>query len=121
MPVRYFAANVDESIAFYIGFLGFKLDAQYGPAMAILSRQEQVLWLAGPAASASRPLPDGRRPGPGGWNRIVIQVQDVASTVADLRQRGVRFRGNVIEGPGGTQALCEDPSGNVVELFQATQ
>ena len=116
--VRYLVADVSEAVAFYSGHLGFVLDQQYGSAMAILSRGDLTLWLAGPAASAARPMPDGRRPEPGGWNRFVLQVQDLAALVADLRGRGVRFRNEIVTGPGGQQILCEDPSGNVVELFQ---
>ena len=119
MPVRYLVNNVDEAVAFYTGHLGFNLDVQYGPAMAILSRPDTQLWLAGPMASASRPMPDGRQPEPGGWNRFVLQVEDLALLVADLRTAGVVFRSELINGPGGQQILCEDPSGNVVELFQA--
>ena len=117
--VRYFAKDVDESIAFYTGRLGFSLERQFGPNMAILSLDALTLWLAGPGASASRPMPDGRRPEPGGWNRFVLEVADLAALVAKLREQGVRFRNDIVVGPGGQQILCEDPSGNVVELFQA--
>jgi catechol 2,3-dioxygenase-like lactoylglutathione lyase family enzyme len=115
---RYLVKNVGDAIAFYTGELGFELKQQFGPAMAILARGDLTLWLAGPAASASKPMPDGRKPEPGGWNRFVLQVDDLAALVATLRQRGVKFRNEILEGPGGTQILCEDPSGNVVELFE---
>jgi len=117
--VRYLINDVDESVAFYIGRLGFELDQQFGPAMAILKRGDLTLWLAGPQASAARPMPDGRKPAPGGWNRFVLPVEDLASLVKELRGEGVRFRNEIVKGPGGQQILCEDPSGNVIELFQA--
>jgi catechol 2,3-dioxygenase-like lactoylglutathione lyase family enzyme len=116
--VRYLVKNVEEAIAFYTGGLGFKLKQQFGPAMAILARSDLTLWLAGPVASASKPMPDGRKPEPGSWNRFVLEVADLAALVATLRQRGVKFRNEILEGPGGKQILCEDPSGNVVELFE---
>jgi catechol 2,3-dioxygenase-like lactoylglutathione lyase family enzyme len=117
--VRYIVSDVDEAITFYTANLGFKLEQQYGPAMAILSRDDLRLWLAGPAASASKPMPDGAKPQPGGWNRFVVTVPDLDSLVAALRTRDVKFRNDVVSGPGGKQILCEDPSGNVIELFQA--
>jgi catechol 2,3-dioxygenase-like lactoylglutathione lyase family enzyme len=91
---------------------------QFGPTMAIVERDDLTLWLAGPNASASRPMPDGRRPEPGGWNRLVLTVDDLSTTVDELRAAGVPFRNDIVTGPGGQQILCEDPSGNVVELFQ---
>lgn len=118
VTVRYLVKSVDDAIAFYTGDLGFELKQQFGPAMAILARGDLTLWLAGPAASASKPMPDGRTPEPGGWNRFVLQVDDLAALVATLRQRGTPFRNEILEGPGGKQILCEDPSGNVVELFE---
>ena len=114
---RYLVTDVDASVAFYAK-LGFAPEQQFGPAMAIMRRDDLVLWLAGPNASAARPMPDGRRPEPGGWNRFVVTVDDLAATVEDLREAGVPFRNDVVTGPGGKQILCEDPSGNVVELFQ---
>jgi len=116
--VRYIVHDVDQAVAFYREKLGFRLQQQFGPNMAILERDGLTLWVAGPNASASRPMPDGRKPEPGGWNRFVLQIGDLAALVADLRQRGVRFRNDIVTGPGGQQILCEDPSGNVVELFQ---
>jgi catechol 2,3-dioxygenase-like lactoylglutathione lyase family enzyme len=115
--MRYLVSDVDESVAFF-GRLGFELDQQYGPAMAIVRRDDVDLWLAGPTASAARPMPDGRRPEPGGWNRVVVTVDDLPARVEELRSAGVRFRNDVVTGPGGRQILCEDPSGNVVELFE---
>jgi catechol 2,3-dioxygenase-like lactoylglutathione lyase family enzyme len=105
-------------VGFYTRHLGFAVKQHFGPNMAILSRDDLTLWLAGPTASAARPMPDGRRPGPGGWNRFVIQVDDLSSFVTRLRQQGVTFRNEIVRGPGGQQILCEDPSGNVIELFQ---
>lgn len=119
--VRYLVHDVDAAVAFYTGALGFEVKQQFGPAMAILTRGELTLWAAGPMASAARPMPDGRKPEPGGWNRFVIEVEDLASFVATLRQKGVAFRNEIVEGPGGKQILCEDPSGNVVELFESAR
>ena len=115
--IRYIVADVDASVAFY-AWLGFEVEQQFGPTMAIVGRDDLTLWLAGPNASASRPMPDGRRPEPGGWNRLVLTVDDLATTVDELRTAGVRFRNDIVTGPGGRQILCEDPSGNVVDLFQ---
>jgi catechol 2,3-dioxygenase-like lactoylglutathione lyase family enzyme len=116
--VRYIVRDVAEATDFYVGKLGFELEQAYGPAMAIVRRGDLSLWLAGPAASASRPMPDGRQPEPGGWNRIVLETYALQTMVASLKAAGVTFRNEVISGPGGRQTLCEDPSGNVVELFQ---
>jgi catechol 2,3-dioxygenase-like lactoylglutathione lyase family enzyme len=116
--VRYFVADVSTAVAFYVDALGFRLVQQFGPAMAIVERDDLTLWLAGPGASASRPMPDGAVPAPGGWNRFVLPVDDIDATVAALRERGVRFRNEVVTGPGGRQILVEDPDGNVVEVFQ---
>ncbi len=116
--MRYLVRDVDEAIAFYRDCLGFALQRQFGPAMAILERDDLILWLAGPLASAARPMPDGRRPEPGGWNRFVLQVTDLGALVASLRDHGVVFRNDIVAGPGGRQILCEDPSGNAIELFQ---
>jgi catechol 2,3-dioxygenase-like lactoylglutathione lyase family enzyme len=116
--IRYIVKDVDAAVAFYTQRLGFGLKQQFGPNMAILLRDDLTLWVAGPGASASRPMPDGRQPEPGGWNRFVVEVADLAGLVDDMRQHGVRFRNDIVAGPGGKQILCEDPSGNVVELFQ---
>jgi catechol 2,3-dioxygenase-like lactoylglutathione lyase family enzyme len=119
MPVaRYLVDDVDEAVAFYTGHLGFALEQQMGPAFAIVSRDRLSLWLSGPKSSAARAMPDGRRPEPGGWNRIVVEVDDLEATVAELKQAGLSFRNEVVTGPGGQQILLEDPAGNVVELFQ---
>jgi len=116
--VRYLVDDVDRAVAFYTGSLGFTLRQQFGPAMAIVARDDLSLWLAGPISSAARPMPDGRKPASGGWNRVVVQVSDLAATVEKMRERGVPFRNDIVDGPGGRQILCEDPSGNVVELFE---
>jgi len=116
--VRYLVDDVDRAVAFYTGSLGFTLRQQFGPAMAIVTRGDLSLWLAGPLSSAAKPMPDGRKPAPGGWNRIVVEVSDLAAIVAQLRERGVPFRNDIVDGPGGRQILCEDPAGNVVELFE---
>ena len=117
--VRYIVRDVDQTVAFYTETLGFTLRQQFGPAMAILARDDLTLWLAGPMASAARPMPDGRQPVPGGWCRIVLEVKGLDDLVARLRRDGVPFRNEIIAGPGGRQILCEDPSGNCVELFEA--
>ncbi len=116
--IRYIVNDVDEAISFYTARLGFELEQQFGPAMAILVHEDLTLWLAGPKASASRPMPDGAQPVPGGWSRFVLTVADLDSLVSQLKADGVTFRNDIVEGPGGKQILCEDPSGNVVELFE---
>jgi catechol 2,3-dioxygenase-like lactoylglutathione lyase family enzyme len=116
--VRYLVNDVKESVDFYTNSLGFELKQQFGPAMAILEREGLTLWLAGPPSSAARPMPDGRTPEPGGWNRFVLPVKNITGLVEDLRAKNVRFRNDIVQGPGGSQILCEDPSGNVIELFQ---
>ncbi|MEO8243872.1 MAG: VOC family protein [bacterium] len=116
--VRYMVHDVTKSVAFYCDHLGFALVNQFGPAMAIVARGDLTLWLAGPLASARRPMPDGEVPEPGGWNRLVIKVDDIAATHAAMAANGVRFRNTILSGPGGQQVLCIDPSGNLIELFQ---
>jgi glyoxylase I family protein len=116
--VRYLVRDVDQAVAFYSKHLGFSLQQQFGPNMAIMMRASLTLWLAGPGASAARPMPDGRKPEPGGWNRFVLEVDDLGALVAKLKHQGVSFRNDIVAGPGGQQILCEDPSGNVIELFQ---
>jgi len=115
---RYLVDDVDAAVAFYTGQLGFVLEQQMGPAFAIVVLDETPLWLSGPASSAARPMPDGTKPEPGGWNRIALELDDIEAEVTRLMQAGVRFRGEIVVGPGGSQIVLEDPSGNVVELFQ---
>ena len=116
--VRYLVRDVPAAIAFYVERLGFELAQQFGPAMAIVRRGDLSLWLAGPMASAARPMPDGRQPEAGGWNRIVVETDNIEGLVAALKAAGETFRNEIISGPGGRQVLVEDPSGNVVELFE---
>jgi catechol 2,3-dioxygenase-like lactoylglutathione lyase family enzyme len=116
--VRYIVVDVDEAARFYVDRLGFVVKQQFGETIAILERGDLTLWLAGPSASASRPMPDGRKPIPGGWNRFVIEVENLDELVEALRRKSVPFRNEIVVGPGGKQILCEDPSGNAVELFE---
>ena len=118
--VRYLVDDVERAIAFYTDNLGFGLERSMGPAFAIVSRGDLSLWLSGPQSSGARPMPDGRQPEPGGWNRIVIEVDDLAATVDRLRAAGTHFRNDIISGPGGRQILAEDPAGNPIELFEPT-
>ena len=118
---RYLVGDVDAAIAFYTGNLGFTLEQQMGPAFAIVSRDDLSLWLSGPQSSAALPMPDGREPQPGGWNRFVVEVDDLESKVAELKQAGLHFRNEIVSGPGGKQIVLEDGDGNPVELFEARQ
>jgi catechol 2,3-dioxygenase-like lactoylglutathione lyase family enzyme len=119
--VRYMVDDVDDSVAFYTKQLGFDLLSNASPAFADVTRGNLRLLLAGPQSSAGRPMPDGRKPGPGGWNRIHFIVDDIESEVARLREAGGTFRNDIVTGPGGKQILLEDPSGNVIELFQPAE
>lgn len=116
--VRYMVNDVPEAVAFYTGMLGFEPLSPPSPAFADVKRGQLRLLLAGPASSAGRPMPDGRVPGPGGWNRIHFIVDDLDREVARLREAGASFRNDIVTGPGGKQILLEDPSGNIVELFE---
>jgi catechol 2,3-dioxygenase-like lactoylglutathione lyase family enzyme len=116
--VRYMVDDIQESIDFYTKHLGFELLSSAPPAFADVKRGNLRLLLAGPKSSAGRPMADGEKPGPGGWNRVHFIVDDVEAEVSRLRNAGARFRNDIIEGPGGKQILLLDPSGNVVELFQ---
>ena len=116
---RYFVNEVDQAIAFYTSNLGFRLEANFAPAVGILERDDFHLIVTGPKASATKPMTDGSKPESGGWNRIVIDVEDLAELVPKLQENGVRFRNEILAGHGGTkQILCEDPWGNPIELFQ---
>src|SRR3982751_2346567 len=110
--------DVEEAVAFYTTHFGFTLRTSAAPAFADVVRGNLRLLLSGPASSAGRPMPDGRKPQPGGWNRIHFVVDDVAAEVERLRAAGVTFRNEIISGPGGRQILVDDPSGNPIELFQ---
>jgi catechol 2,3-dioxygenase-like lactoylglutathione lyase family enzyme len=116
--VRYLVGDVERAEAFYVEQLGFVVEQEMLPAFARIRRDDLTLWLAGPKSSAARPMPDGRQPEPGGWNRFVLEVEDIDAEVARLREAGVRFRNDIVTGPGGKQIVIEDPSGNPVELFQ---
>jgi catechol 2,3-dioxygenase-like lactoylglutathione lyase family enzyme len=118
VSVRYMVDDVEASIDFYTKHLGFTLRMSAAPAFADVARGQLRLLLSGPTSSAGRPMPDGAKPGPGGWNRIHLIVADIDAEVDRLRAAGLSFRNNIVTGPGGRQILLEDPSGNVVELFQ---
>jgi len=116
--VRYQVLDVDRSVSFYTERMGFRLDRQFGAVFASVSRGDLHLLLGGPGSSGSRPMPDGRRQEPGGWNRIVLYVEDLAASIAALERAGVRFRNDVEIGPGGKQIQLEDPDGNPIELHE---
>jgi len=116
--VRYMVDDIEAAVAFYTTHLGFTLLSKTAPAFADVERGGLRLLLSGPSSSAGRPMPDGRRPGPGGWNRIHLIVEDLSSEVNRLRAAGVHFRNDIVTGPGGAQILLEDPAGNPIELFQ---
>lgn len=124
--LRYIVDDVDASIAFYTGHLGFREVMHPAPPFAMLVRDDLRLLIVSPVepgqpGGGSKPMDDGTRQRPGGWNRMALEVQDLAQTVEALRGKGVRFRSGIIEGVGGRQALVEDPSGNLVELFEPTR
>jgi catechol 2,3-dioxygenase-like lactoylglutathione lyase family enzyme len=116
--VRYIVDDLDAAVAFYTTHLGFRLISKTPPAFADVALGELRLLLSGPTSSAGRPMPDGRRPTPGGWNRIHLIVDDLSSEVDRLRGAGVLFRSDIVTGPGGSQIVFDDPSGNPIELFQ---
>jgi catechol 2,3-dioxygenase-like lactoylglutathione lyase family enzyme len=116
--VRYMVEDVDAAVAWYMRHLGFTLLSSAAPAFADVKRGPLRLLLSGPKSSAGRAMPDGERPKPGGWNRIHLIVDDLDAEVARLRAAGVQFRNEIVTGPGGSQILLQDPSGNFVELFQ---
>lgn len=116
--VRYMVDDVDAAVAFYTKHFGFTLLSNAAPAFADVTRGDLRLLLSGEKSSAGRSMPDGRRPGPGGWNRIQLIVEDLPAEVARLRAAGLRFRNDIVTGPGGSQILIDDPSGNPLELFQ---
>ncbi|MBN2622569.1 MAG: VOC family protein [Acidimicrobiales bacterium] len=116
--VRYMVDDVQASIDFYTKHLGFEVRTSAAPAFADVTRGNLRLLLSGPASSAGRAMSDGETPGPGGWNRIHLIVDDLDAEVTRLRDAGLSFRNETVTGPGGSQTLLEDPSGNFVELFQ---
>ena len=116
--IRYLVADVDVAAAFYTGMLGFELVERWGPPFAMVRHGDLNLWLSGPGSSASRPLADGAKPGPGGWNRLVLETDDLESLVRKLAESGAHFRSEIVSGPGGKQILVDDPSGNAIELFE---
>lgn len=116
--IRYFVSDVDAAIAFYTETFGFTLKQRMSAAFAFVSHGDLTLWLSGPESSAARAMPDGRRPEPGGWNRLVVEVKDLPARVAGLKAAGVRFRNDIVVGPGGQQILAEDLDGNPVEFFE---
>jgi len=118
IAVRYLVDDVDVALPFYAA-LGFHVAERWGPPFAIVERDGLALWLSGPGTSARRELPEGTVPGPGGWNRLVIPIENLDQMIATLTAIGARFRSAPISGPGGRQVLVEDPSGNPIELFEA--
>ena len=116
--IRYMVSDVVQAVDFYCGKLDFKLEDQWGPAFAIVSRDNFKLWLSGPETSAARPMPDGRHPQPGGWNRIVIIAENLDSMIEKLKNGDIKFRSEIVTGPGGRHILIDDPSGNPLEIFE---
>ena len=119
--VRYQVRDVSRAVAFYTQHLGFTLEHQQLPAFAAVSLGDLTLFLSGPQASGSRPMPDGRQQEPGGWNRVVLRTGDLAGQIARLKDAGVPFRNAMEVGPGGKQIQVEDPDGNPIELFESAR
>ncbi len=116
--IRYQVTDVNRAVAFYTERLGFALQIAQPPAFASVSLDDVHILLSGPGASGSRPMPDGRRQEPGGWNRVVLKVTDLPSCITALKKGGVHFRNEMETGPGGKQVQVEDPDGNPIELFE---
>src|SRR5215218_10303854 len=122
ISVRYIVEDVEEALAFYTQHLGFSVELNPAPGFAVLSRADLRLLLNAPGAGgAGQAMPDGRRPEPGGWNRIQLEVHDLASEVESVRDSGAHFRSDIVSGRGGKQILLEDPSGNPIELFEPSR
>lgn len=123
LMVRYIVHDIEAAVAFYTRHLGFRTAAQSGPYFALLERDNLQLVLSPPKGpgGGSQPTPDGRHPEPGGWNRIIVRSSDLEGDMAALRKGEVKFRSDILQGPGGRQVLVEDPSGNLVELFQPAE
>ena len=119
--VRYMVNDVAKAVAFYTKLFDFEVQTSFPPAFADVKRGNLRILLSGPTSSAGRPMPDGTKPAPGGWNRIHFLVDDIEREVARLRDAGVAFRSNIVTGPGGAQIVLDDPSGNPIELFQPAQ
>ncbi len=115
--VRYMVNDVSESCEFYVKHFGFEVENNFG-AMAILKKDDLNLWLAGPPSSAGQPMPDGTKPVPGGWSRFVFEIENIDEMVTTLKGNGMKFKNEIIRSGGRAQILCEDPSGNVIELMQ---
>jgi catechol 2,3-dioxygenase-like lactoylglutathione lyase family enzyme len=118
--IRYLVNDVDVALEFYIDMLGFELVEKWGPPFAMVKRGDLALWLSGPGSSASRPLSNGSKPAPGGWNRLVLETDDLASLMEKLKRSGAQLRSDIVSGPGGKQVLVDDPSGNPIELFESS-
>ena len=116
--IRYFVDDVDAATRFYTERLDFAVAERFGGALVIVARCDLRLLLSGPQTSAARPMPDGRKPEPGGWNRLVLEVEDLPALMKRLEGEGVVFRSALVTGPGGRQAVAEDPAGNPIELFE---
>jgi catechol 2,3-dioxygenase-like lactoylglutathione lyase family enzyme len=121
VSVRYMVSDVAKSVDFYTQHLGFSVESNFAPAFGSVEKGNLRLLLAGPQSSAGRPMPDGAVPGPGGWNRLHFIVDDIQAEYARLKSEGCEFRNEILSGPGGSQVLLLDPSGNVIELFQPAQ
>ena len=117
IAVRYQVKDPDRSIDFYTKHLGFKLERKAGP-VGLISNDGFQMWLSGPGASGSKPLPDGREQTPGGWNRLALEVKDLPARIEELKKAGLHFRNEMLDGPGGKQIQLEDPDGNPIELFE---
>ena len=118
--IRYLVDDVDVALKFYIDVLGFELVEKWGAPFAMVKRGDLTLWLSGPGSSAARPLSDGSKPVPGGWNRLVLETRSLVSLVDKLKESGAQLRSEIVSGPGGRQILVNDPSGNPVELFESS-